>query len=432
MFGFGKENNKQKVSTESYKGVRDFYPEDKRVRDYIFNTWAKVVESFGYESYDASIIEPLELYKSKSSEEIVNEQIYSFKDRGDREVALRPEMTPTVARMIAGKINETPFPARWYSIPNVFRYEKPQRGRLREHWQLNVDLFGPNSVEADTEIITIGSNIMKAFRATEADFEIRINSRSLMNNLYEKLEIPMDKWQTVSRIIDKKEKISGEAFAGALTDELGETGARLRELLESGEGIFEMLGETEQVQRLNKIINMLWDLDIRNVKFVPYLTRGFDYYTGIIFEIFDTNKENPRSIFGGGRYDNLLAIFSDKKMPAVGFGLGDLTMRDFLETHNLLPKFENQLKIWICPAPGVDMTEIYKISQELREKGISNSIDLSDKKLGEKIAGGEKRGVPYVLIIGNDEISNKKYKLKIMTEREEKELSLEEIVSMVR
>lgn len=429
MFGFGKY---KKISTESYKGVRDFYPDDKKVRDYIFNTWSKVVESFGYESYDASILEPLDLYKSKSSEEIVNEQIYSFKDRGDREVALRPEMTPTVARMVAGKMNEIPFPARWYSIPNVFRYEKPQRGRLREHWQLNVDLFGPDSIEADAEIITVGSNIMKAFGATEADFEIRINSRGLMNSLYKKLEIPENKWQTVSRIIDKKEKISVEAFASAITDELGEVGTRLRELLESGEGIFETLDQDDQAKRLTGVIDTLWNLGIKNTRFVPHLTRGFDYYTGVIFEIFDTNEENSRSIFGGGRYDNLLAIFNDKKVPAVGFGLGDLTMRDFLETHNLLPKFETKLKIWVCAAPGVDMQEVYKISQELRQRGVSNAIDLSDKKLGEKISGAEKRAVPFVLIIGSEEISNKKYKLKIMQAREEKELSLEEIVEMVR
>src|SRR3989338_2736742 len=165
----------EKLSTDPYKGVRDFYPEDMAIQRYIFDTWAHVAESYGFERYDASVLEPAELYRAKTGEEIVNEQTYTFKDRGDREVTLRPEMTPTVARMVAARRRELSFPLRWYSIPNLFRYERTQRGRLREHWQLNADLFGVESIEADLELIRMADRIMKNFGAKQSDYEVRLN-----------------------------------------------------------------------------------------------------------------------------------------------------------------------------------------------------------------------------------------------------------------
>ncbi len=209
MFGIGD----KKISTESYKGVRDFYPPDQAVQDYIFGVMSSAARSWGYEEYGASILEPFGLYKAKSSsEEIVNEQIYSFVDRGGREVALRPEMTPTVARMIAGKLQELPSPIRWYSIPNLFRYEKPQRGRLREHWQLNVDIFGISDFWAEVEVISIASDIMKKFGAEEKDFQIKINSRPLLDDILKKINIENDQRQFVYRLIDKKGKMSDDDF----------------------------------------------------------------------------------------------------------------------------------------------------------------------------------------------------------------------------
>ncbi len=175
----------KKLSTEPYKGVRDFYPADMAVQSYIFDIWKKTAESFGYEEYGASVLEPANFYKAKSGEEIVNEQTYTFIDRGEREVTLRPEMTPTLARMVAAKKRELVFPLRWYSIPNLFRYEQPQRGRVREHWQLNVDLFGVNGIEADVEVISLAYKIMKNFGAKDEDFEIRVNSRNLLRKIFE-------------------------------------------------------------------------------------------------------------------------------------------------------------------------------------------------------------------------------------------------------
>src|ERR1035437_10853571 len=199
----------KKLSTEPYKGVRDFYPADMAVQNFIFDTWKKTAESFGYEEYGASVLAPADMYKAKSGEEIVNEQTYTFTDRGKREVTLRPEMTPTVARMVAAKKRELVFPLRWYSIPNLFRYEQPQRGRVREHWQLNVDLFGLDGIESDVEVISLASQVMKNFGAKDEEFEIRVNYAGLLR-FYLEGELKTDKSQTIPliKLLDKRGKIT--------------------------------------------------------------------------------------------------------------------------------------------------------------------------------------------------------------------------------
>lgn len=306
------------LSTEAYKGVRDFYPEDMAVQNYIFEVWRKVAKSFGYVEYGASILEPVELYKAKSSEEIVNEQMFTFTDRGNRNVALRPEMTPTLARMIAGKRKSLKFPIRWFSIPNVFRYERPQRGRRREHWQLNCDIVGIAGTEAEVEIISLAHAIMKSFGANDKDFEIRINSRKLLQKIYSPILKDPSKPEKMFRLMDRKEKMEREEFESEWTKLFTEP---FKEAV------------LEQSQELSTIMKTLKEKGIET-KFSP-ITRGFDYYTDVVFEVFDTSLENNRSLFGGGRYDNLLEIFGVESAPAVGFGMGDVTIRDFLETHKL-------------------------------------------------------------------------------------------------
>ena len=261
-----------KLDTAPYKGVQDFYPEDMAVQNYIFDTWKKVAKRFGYVEYSASPLEPTELYTEKSGDEIVNQQTFTFTDRGGRSVTLRPEMTPTLARMVAARRRSLKFPLRWFSIPNLFRYEKPQRGRRREHYQLNCDLLGIADTSADLEIIKLAYSTMQEFGAVDESFEIRLN-------------------------------------------------------LPSG-----------SMDELKKFQSQLADAGIKNTRIDESLARGQAYYTGIVFEFFDTGPANPRSICGGGRYDNLLELFDVEPVPAVGFGWGDITTRDFLETHNLLPK----------------------------------------------------------------------------------------------
>lgn len=284
-----------KLGTDPYKGVRDFYPEDMAIQNYIFDRWHKVAENFGYVEYGASILEPAELYQSKTSDEIVNEQTFKFIDRGEREVVLRPEMTPTLARMVAARRKSLKFPLRWYSIPNVFRYERPQRGRRREHWQLNCDLMGISGLEAEVEIISLAHAVMKSFGAEDKDFEISISSRKAL---------PKDMSMETIRKIDKGEVANVD------------------------------VKETEEIRQC---LGLLKEKGVKNAKFDPKIVRGFDYYTGIVFEVFDTHPDNRRSLFGGGRYDNLLELFDVEPVPAVGFGMGDITLRDFLESHKLGP-----------------------------------------------------------------------------------------------
>ncbi|MDP3996318.1 MAG: ATP phosphoribosyltransferase regulatory subunit [bacterium] len=305
------------LSTDCYKGVRDFYPEDMATQNYIFGVWKKVAEKFGYVEYGASILEPTELYEAKSGDEIVGEQTYNFTDRGDRRVTLRPEMTPTLARMVAARRKSLKFPLRWFSIPNLFRYERPQRGRRREHWQLNCDLLGMAGLEAEVEIISLAHAIMKEFGATESDFVIKIGSRNILTDELVKHGVTDEESQRkITRLIDKKGKMEEEKR----TEELRKLGMDFE------------IAESEDMTKLKKLLK---EKNVLNTEFDPNIARGFDYYTGMVFEVFDTHPDNNRSLFGGGRYDNLLEIFGEEPVPAVGFGMGDITIRDFLETHKL-------------------------------------------------------------------------------------------------
>jgi histidyl-tRNA synthetase len=421
------------VSTESYKGVRDFYPEDQAVQNYIFNTWRKTVESFGYEEYNASILEPSELYKQKSGEEIVNEQTYTFKDRGDREVTLRPEMTPTVARMVAAKQRELLFPLRWFSVPNLFRYEKPQKGRLREHWQLNVDMFGVKSTSADAEIISVAHKILINFGAKEDDFIIKINNRKIISALYKMFDLDEDKSYKLSKVIDKKDKIDKSAFETAVFEIVGERASELTRLMEANDRLLSSFGDdNEGVKELIDVLERLDKVGIQNVEFDPYLMRGFDYYTGIVFEVFDTNEDNQRSIFGGGRYDDLLNIFDAEKVPSVGFGVGDVTTRDFLETHQLLPKSKKQTEVYICTVKSDYIPDATVIAKTLREQGVNTEVDITDKKLGDQMKFANKKGAPYVLCIGEDELKSGLFPLKNMETGEEKKVKIEEIKANIK
>jgi len=395
----------KELSTQSYKGVRDFYPEDWRIQEHIFSIWKEVAERYGYEEINASPLEPAELYVAKTGEEIVNEQTYTFKDRGKREVTLRPEMTPTVARMVAGRQRELAYPLRWYSIPNLFRYEKPQRGRLREHYQLNVDLFGADTMESNLEMISLANDIMLAFGAKSKDFVIKINDRRIIDGLYESFKLKDSVRQKVSKVIDKKEKIEKEAFEKAIEELIGKKSKDFIETLESSDKLVKQLcADNECVNEVRDFIEKLKEVGIENVELSPTLMRGFDYYNGLIFEIFDADPKNKRSLFGGGRYNNLLSIFGKKEdMPAVGFGMGDVTIRDFLETHDLLPKLDTKIDIYLCQADKESGTYLYNLAQSLRHAGIKVAVDVTDRKVASQIKTADKKGIKYMACIGTQE-----------------------------
>ena len=427
--------DKDKLSTEPYRGTRDFYPEDMVVRNYIFDTMSRVVESYGYVKYDASLLEETALYKAKSGEEIVNEQTYSFLDRGDRDVTLRPEMTPSVARMVARKRKELDFPLRWYSIPNLFRYERPQKGRMREHWQLNVDMFGVESVSADIEIVSVAHDIMRAYGAKDENFQIKINDRRITNFLLTSYLNIREEWShRLLKWIDRKAKMPEEEFKNFAKNILGDKTNVFVDFLNNTDinNLPEEFAENEGVIAIKKLLKDLSDLGITNVVYEPTIMRGFDYYTGIVFELFDTGSENNRALFGGGRYDNLVNLFEVEKVSGVGFGMGDVTIQDYLETYDLLPKdLKSSTDIYLCVFASEYEKDANELARYLREGGVNVAVDITNRKIPSQIKTADKKNIPFIICIGGDEVSTKRYKLKELSSREERELDRDEIVQVI-
>lgn len=415
------------LPTDPYKGVRDFYPADWAKMDAMFSKLRTTLGAWGYEEYNASPLERSELYEAKTSEEIVNEQTYTFMDRGDRKVTLRPEMTPTLARMVAAKRREMPLPLRWFSIPNVFRYERPQKGRLREHYQLNVDLVGAASSEADIEIITIASELLKALGAKGSDFIIRINSRALLTAACAAAGLKGEAMRAYLRLLDKKAKMTPEAFAVA--QRAITTKDPLAIIHDSG------LSEdvAHEKRQLLDTIEALQKRGVENAVFDATLTRGFDYYTGIVFEIFDTDTANPRSLFGGGRFDKLVALFGGDPIPAIGFGMGDVTLADFLETHKLTPStgvHAPQLYIG-TPSPS-DIPAAQAFAGTLRKEGVRVFVNLTERALGDQVKDAVKRGISFFVAYGENETRSQSLRLKVLHTGEEVGLPPSELASRIR
>lgn len=428
------------LPTQPYKGARDFYPEDKRVQDYMFSVMRSVAHSYGYEEYDAPILEPLALYAAKSGQEIVNEQTYIFTDRGGREVTIRPEMTPTVSRMVAARRQELAYPLRWFSIPNLWRYERPQKGRLREHWQLNIDLFGLEGISADYEIIEISDSIMQKFGAKRSMYTINLNSRKLMNLIFSNyLTLDEVQAQSISKLIDRMNKMERSDFESqvdaVLVQSQRESGVldRLMSIL-SVKTIDELPGvlhDDESVVYLREIMNLLEDSGISNAMFDVTLMRGFDYYTDLIFEVFDTHPDNKRAIFGGGRYDGLVGMFGVDPVATIGFGLGDVRLLDFLTAHNLLPEINSE-----CDAYVIILGDIYQkclpILRNMRSQGLNIAVDSTGRKIDKQIKTAVKKGIKYAVIIGDQELESGQLSLKNLSLGQEEKHSLERIVSIIK
>ncbi len=393
---------RDKLSTEPYKGVRDFYPEDQFVQRYMFEHMERVCELYGYEEYNASVLEPAELYRAKTSEEIVNQQTYTFHDRGDREVTLRPELTPTLARMFAAKQREIPQPARWYSIANCFRYEGTQKGRLREFWQLNADIVGAEGVAADAEIIAMSHAILRSMGAEERDFEIRVSDRRVLDAVYQSVGIAEDYAASVTRLLDRRAKI--ENFEKQLT-----------ELIKHEEKAVELIAELERTTStayLEELRVTLEHMGVGNLIVDTTITRGFDYYTGMVFEVFDTHADNKRALAGGGRYDNLLTLFGGEPVPAVGFAMGDVTARDFLEAHNLMPEYAPATELMLCVVEEESRGHAIRLAQDLRREDITVAVNFSGRRIGDQIRHADKMRIPFIIAVGSKERLEGRYTIK--------------------
>ncbi|HJQ08448.1 MAG TPA: histidine--tRNA ligase [Candidatus Saccharimonadales bacterium] len=428
------------LSTQPYKGARDFYPEDKRLQKYMFGAMRRVAERFGYEEYDAPILEPLELYLAKTGEEIVNEQSYLFQDRGGRQVVIRPEMTPTVSRLVAGKRQELAYPLRWYSIPNLWRYERPQRGRLREHWQLNVDIFGVGNLLAEAEVIQVADGILKAVGATHDMYTIRLNSRRLMDFIFkEYLGLDGVQTHTLSKLIDRMHKMTHEAFVAetdaVFTPTQRDKGAsnKLLGLLKTKtiEHLPEAIRQHSAALELKELLHVLKESRITNAAFDLSVMRGFDYYTGIVFEIFDENPDNNRALLGGGRYDGLVGLFGVEPVPTVGFGLGDVTLENFIQGHDLMPQLRPETDVYIVLIGNV-FAQAQKVVNEMREMGTNVAVDVSGGKVDKQIRTAAKKGIHYIMFVGEKDLKEEQYEVKNLITGVSERHSAARIVSIIK
>lgn len=428
-----------KLSTQPYKGTRDYYPEDKRVQNYIFHTWKVVAERFGYEDYGAPLLEPLELYAAKTGQEIVNEQTYQFTDRGDRTVAIRPEMTPSVSRMVAARRQEVAYPARWYSIANFMRYERPQRGREREFWQLNVDIFGVEGIYAEFEMIQMADALMKEFGASEKMYTIRVNDRKLINYVMTQyLRLDVVQAQLMIKLFDRREKITPEEFSDQAADIFNDTqrveGLSLITQLLSAKSMSELperIKNAEEMRDILALFSLLNNAGVKNVKFDITLMRGFDYYTGIVFEVFDSHPDNRRAMFGGGRYDGLVGLFGVEPVPTVGMAPGGTMTEIFLRSHKLLPEMSSTTEVYIVVLDNA-LAGAHQLAKKLRDEGLNVEIDVTGRKLDKQIRSAVRKQIPYMVFVGEKEVDEETYPLKNVKTSEEQRVSFERIVTTVK
>jgi histidyl-tRNA synthetase len=437
-----------------YRGTRDFFPADMRLRNYIFHKMAEISEQFAYEPYDGPLLEEVELYLAKSGEELINEQIYSFIDRGERNVAIRPEMTPTLARMVAQVHREVPKPIRMYAIPNLMRYEKPQKGRLREFWQYNADIFGAGML-GEIEIIQLSIALMKGFGANASQFGVHLNDRRFVDFVFNGL-IGLDpaSHKKLYKLVDRKTKMNPEKFSAEVRAIINEEErAKIFEsyvALSSPEEIrsfvdkyFTEMGVSDfhhnmtaapvaassHVAPLLKTFEKLALLGLSEyVKFDPSIVRGLDYYTGLVFEIFDNHPENNRAIAGGGAYANLLQIFNEPSLEGVGIGLGEVPLTEFLKAHQLMPDQSkasvDYLLAYIVPE-AEDMTMLF--ASKLRSKyGLRVEVMLGETKPKKAFSYSEKKNVGSICFFGEEEMKNNSVRVKDVVARTEETLTLEE------
>ena len=426
----------QLLSTQPYKGTRDFYPEDMRLRNWFFGKIREALELSAFEEYNGPMLESLEMYAAKSGEEIANEQTYNFTDRGGRRLAIRPEMTPSVARIVAAKMGELNYPLKWFSMPNMYRYERPQRGRLREFWQLNVDIFGCDTYEADLDVIESAIAVLKAFGADETMFKVHINNRRFFNEVIAAIaNTDAEGSRKVSKIVDRKNKIPREEY----TKELKELGLDDFQI-EKIDSLYTMnikdatalCSDSKGSAELASLFDMLEKTGLDKYCVFDFgIIRGLDYYTGTVFEVFDEAPENNRAMFGGGRYDNLVDLFAkNSKISGVGYGMGDVTLENFLVTHGLVPDlYKETRRVLVTRFDDVPYEEYIALTAKLRELGITASLYLGTKKFGKQIDYAIKGHFSHIAVMGSSEFEAGMVKIKDLSTREETEVNVNSLAA---
>ncbi|MBU0708135.1 histidine--tRNA ligase [Patescibacteria group bacterium] len=430
-----KAKSKAKLNNQPIKGTADWFPEEFVIRKYIFDTWRRVCKQFGYEEYLTPLVENADLYRAKSGEDVGGTELTVFTDRGGRDLAIRPEMTPSVTRMVSQRYTSLPKPIRLFSIANFFRNEKPQRGRNREFWQLNYDVFGSNSVYADVEILQVGLEIMLSFNPPPNSFVAYVNSRTLIDLILDSLGISDGEIKVkLMRILDKWDK-EGEV---ASRMRLGKVGLRLNQV----DGLVKLIKCASQQELVTnfpelKGSKVLKDIELLMVtlqglgyrdwvQFKPSLIRGFDYYDGPVFEFFDQSPQNKRSLFGGGRYNALAGLFDVEPFPAVGCAPGDETTRLFLDEWNLIEQLNIRDpvgKLYLPLLGEKSIAKAFTLASKLRSQGEIVEIGLQVQNLRTALIYADKRSFTKIIFLGDEELERGIYVVRDMLTGDQEEFS---------
>ena len=381
---------------ERLPGFRDFLPADCAARNYVFAKWREVARRYGFTEWEGPILEPTDLYRKKSGPEIVD-QLFNFTDKGEREVAMRPELTPTLARLVAAHEREFKKPLKWFSIGQFFRYEKQQRGRLREHFQLNCDIIGEPTLAADIELIALCIDILRGFSFTEKDFVVRVSDRGFWTDFLKSKNIASEKWEEILQAIDKSERES-----------VDKTKEKLGPLAEP---IFAILQDGGKSERLDQLVDGLRGRGLANYVDVDVrIVRGLAYYTGIVFEVFD-RAGKLRAIAGGGRYDNLVAQLSDgaAKMPALGFAMGDVVLGELIneiararEAMKNAIAADSKIDVYCVIAKEARRPDALAQIQQLRDSGYRVDYPLTPEKVARQFQTAEHLGATFAVIFGDE------------------------------
>ena len=417
--------------SQGVRGTRDFYPEDMRLRNWLFDNFTNASLLHGFEEYDAPVLEYEELYTRKQGEEIT-QQLYSFQDKGNRKVALRPEMTPSLARMVMARAGGLPMPIKWFSIPQCWRYERTQRGRGREHYQWNVDIWGTTEISADAELISVLVTFFEGIGLTAKDIVIRVSSRKVLEEVLGSLDLEGDIFAQTCIIVDKMDKLSSDVIEDQLSD-LGHD-SKVVMTIQTVLGIKDMNSlkealkdESVAVSELNLLFDAIDSYGISEwVEFDASIVRGLAYYTGAVFEAHDRTGEF-RAICGGGRYDKLLSTLGGKDLPATGFGFGDMVIMELLAEKNLIPELVSDIDDIVIPLNSDLRNAAVMVAASLRNSGRTVDLVLEDKKMKWAFKHAERIGAARLVLLAPDEWSRKMVKIKDLDTGEESEISLNDI-----
>jgi len=438
----------KKLSTKQLRGMEDYYPPDLRETNWIIDSIRDVADLYSYEEFESPSLEPIEIFAAKSSDELVNEQSFIVEKKKGEKLILIPELTPSLARMITAKRQELKKPIRWFSVPTCYRYERPQKGRRREFKQINIDILGEDSLYVDLEIFNIIVDIFTEFGATSKQFQIYFNNRRFIDTICELiLKVPKEKIPLVYKILDKADKMEDSEYEKFILDKFQDEiiiqgifklkePASLEDLLNRFEDISEEFYDSIGYKELTSFLQLLEDADISEYcTFSPGVVRGLDYYTGIVYEVFDTGKENIRSIFGGGRYDDLLSLFSDEKITGTGFGMGVLMFSLFLKTYNLIPEEIREKDytdtIYITSISENVSNYALKLAQMIRAEDFPCIVDYRFSNLKNQLSKANELGVLIVLIIGPKEMEQNEVTIKNMRTEEQETIKISLLIDKI-